>query len=135
MERQRSETTGPRPTEQKLFHVWAAGYLDGEGCFSYASTPRINVSNTYPWSLLALQEAYGGTVAVKTDRREGPRPQFEWNCYGQNTLHCVNLILPHLFEKRRQAEILREMRTYPARSAMRGALRTELKALKRIRYE
>ena len=117
--------------------AYAAGYLDGEGCFSFhGGTPRVYIENTYIHTLQWFADRFGGKVRPKT-KQENPnwRPAYCWDIYGDNARECINKVLPYLQEKHPQAAILLEISAYPPRSAMRTRLKEELGKLKRIAYE
>jgi len=94
----------------------------------------VSVSNTFPWTLHALAEQFGGSVRVVSSRNPRARRHYQWTVCGDQARAVCRATLPLLREKRRQAEILLLAHRYPARSAMRAALLRELKHLKRIVY-
>jgi hypothetical protein len=121
---------------------YAAGFLDGEGCFliaggsdGYGGTPRVSVRNTYLPILEAFATTYGGTV-----RQDSPsvykknRTTFCWTVYGQRALDVVDSVLPYLHEKKPQAELLREFRRWQGGSEAARQVRLKLKNMKRIDY-
>ena len=114
--------------------VYAAGYLDAEGCFRFHGTPVVSISNTYPYTLLYFQRLFNGSFRERKDGRPNRRNTFEWSCTGDNARKCVHLVYPFLQEKQRQAEILIKLSSSPPRSARRAALIKELKTQKRIDY-
>ena len=130
LENLRSEGTG-----QKLIDmVYAAGYLDAEGCLRFNNTTVVSISNTYPLTLFWFQKLFGGTVREKGAAKDGHRQAYEWYCTGETARNCIKEVLPFLKEKLPQAVILLQILKYPKKSAKRTALVNELKKLKRINY-
>jgi hypothetical protein len=113
--------------------VYAAGYLDAEGCFRFNRSATVSVTNTYPYTLMFLQGLFGGTIRTKTT---GPsqRTAYEWYATGENARNCLQLVLPYLREKKPQADILAEIPLYPRKSVRRQKLELLLKSKKRIDY-
>lgn len=114
--------------------IYAAGYLDAEGCFRHSNTPRVSISNTYPYTLVRFQELFGGSFRDKKEKRKNRRNTYEWSCTGENARNCIRVVYPFLQEKKRQAEILLQLTEFPKKSARRAALLKELTAQKRIDY-
>jgi len=116
--------------------AYAAGYLDGEGCFQYHHTPKISVINCYPKTLIWLQKLFKGTFKkrMRPNHKEQWRATYEWRCYGDNARNCARLCLPFLQEKKQQAVIILEMNNYPVKSSKRSELQRELSLLKKIDY-
>jgi len=114
--------------------VYAAAYLDAEGCLRFHNTTRVSISNTYPLTLFWYKKLFGGTVRERTNTKEGHRQAYEWYCTGETARNCIKEVLPFLKEKLPQAVILLQILKYPKKSAKRTALVDELKNLKRINY-
>ena len=96
-------------TEEDL--AYAAGYLDGEGCFKFTNgTPEVCVENTYVHTLEWFSEMFGGACRAKT-KPENPkwRQAFAWHATGDNARNCIKAVLPYLQEKLPQAKILLEI--------------------------
>lgn len=87
--------------------AWAAGFLDGEGCFS------IKVKNSKPHEpfiaafqkatgepIYKLQEMFGGAVRVISDG-------WEWRISGATSVrNALPLLIPYLVVKWTQADLL-----------------------------
>lgn len=117
--------------------AYAAGYLDGEGCFLFSKgTPCVRIENTYIHTLVWFSEIFGGRVRSKASF-DNPnwRQAHVWEIYGDTARNCLNKVIPYLKEKLPQAKILLEISAYPPRSHKRDQLVRELRALKRISYE
>ena len=122
------------PTGQRLIDlVYAAGYLDAEGCFRFASGVSVSVTNTYPYTLMFLWETFGGSIRTKS-KKENCRTAYEWSANGDNARNCIKLVLPFLREKQPQAQLLNELVRFPARSVRRNKLKQQLNNKKRIDY-
>lgn len=122
--------TGPKPIDL----AYAAGYIDGEGCFRWGSSPRVSVKTTYPHILKWLQHTFGGTVSRSTIGDGTSRSAFEWNIYGKGAIAVCGLLLPYLKEKREQASILMQIMEFPPNSEARRRRIESLGKMKRIDY-
>src|ERR1700739_719589 len=94
--------------------AYAAGLLDGDGCFhasrnDYCNTFRygITINLKYATPLLRLVGLFGGEVRERKGKIHG----FTWACLRRKNslLHCLNGLIPYILVKRQQAELLREM--------------------------
>lgn len=111
--------------------AYLAGWLDGEGCFLYGTTPRVSASNTYPPVLVRLSEVFGGAVSkTKPSRYTAHRTCWQWSVTGPNALRLVEALLPYLREKRDQASLLPRIREL--KKGDRGPLLQELRDLKHM---
>ena len=126
---------GPRLIERPLWIAYLAGYLDGEGCFTvwHGTTPAISVSNTFPYVLEALRREWGGKINRKSCRGN-QRSAWEWRVSGDRAVDVARMVSPYLVEKRLQAELMTQARTWPKGSRQRQEIVSRLKALKRIDY-
>lgn len=116
--------------------AYLAGYLDGEGSFYDAGgTARLSVGNTYRPLLERLHRHFGGSFSRERRRIKRGRQMWQWVCCGEDVKTILSLVRPYLVEKGPQADMLLEALKYPYRSARRTALRTSLKALKRIEHD
>lgn len=130
-----SDETGQRriePTREQLAYI--AGYVDGEGCIYYDHSPRIDISNTYPDTLMWIKSIFHGTVGLKSVACGPHRTSYRYRASGENALRICKLLLPFLREKQKQACILIQIVGTPLNSESRKALISELKELKRIDY-
>ena len=125
----KSEETGLKPTDL----AWAAGLLDGEGCFHiHNQSPVVKCVMTSKKPIRDLYEIFGGKCAAAKER-SGPfnRPVFRWTIYGREAAAFCAVIKDFLREKREQAHLLSIYRRYPLRSAARKSIEKRLKSLKR----
>lgn len=68
------------------------------------------VSNTYPHTLYWLRSVFGGTVSMKNDksRPEHHRPAYSWSISGKAASDMLEICMPYLQEKRKQARLALE---------------------------
>ena len=127
--------TGQRHIDE-IQLAYAAGYLDGEGCFQYCNTPKVSIINCYPKTLIWFKGMFKGTFKkrMRSNHKDQWRATYEWRDYGDNSRNCVSLCLPYLQEKQNQARILLEISKYPPKSTKRAELKKELSLLKKIDY-
>ena len=89
-----------KPSSLEL--AWAAGFLEGEGCFSVPS--RIFVTQVGKESLLHLQEVFGGYVG---DRIGGPKKSGElrqysvWEVHGSRARGIMMTVYKFMSARRR----------------------------------
>ncbi len=60
------------------------------------------------------------------------RTCYEWAVYGEAARICIKMVLPFLWEKREQAQLLLDIYRYPAQSRRREKLLRVLSDLKHI---
>lgn len=114
--------------------AYFAGYLDGEGCFRYRTSPNVQVTSIFPVVLDLFREEFGGSVRLVKPAKDGIKSAYSWEIYGNAAVKCCEAVLPYLMEKRLQAEVLLEMRTLLSDDMRREALRKQLSGLKKIDY-
>ena len=108
-----SASTSP-PEPDPLDLAWAAGFLEGEGCFGwYWHRPGqrngslvINAVQKEREPLDRLREIFGvGRINQKVNRRDGKVFEcWEWRVNGLAAAPVMRLLLPHM-SSRRQARI------------------------------
>jgi hypothetical protein len=80
---------------------WAAGFLEGEGCFRAADrTEEAYASQVDPEPLYRLQLLFGGRIQLRTNRR----PIYEWQVHGARA-RGVMMTLYSLLSARRRGQI------------------------------
>ena len=129
--------TGQRriePTEAQVAYI--AGYLDGEGCFTFVDTPVIEITNTYPHTLMWIKQFFGGTVSMRSSNRTSDkwRTTYRYKVCGANALHMCRSVTSYIQEKRLQLEAVLAMSKLPKQSEARKQLQKELSLLKVINY-
>lgn len=115
--------------------AYLAGIIDGEGSItagSYAKTKSGNpayttymsVSNTEGALIDWLKDTFGGFTGCYTKNQtptNSRKPVFLWQTSGDRLLHLCELILPYSTIKKRQIEIMIELRkTFTNRMYVRG---------------
>jgi hypothetical protein len=107
------------PTQ--LDYAWAAGFLDGEGCFGiyqyrnkrstihHASREaRISCAQVKTEPLEKLSWLFGGTVRFCRQTDYGSTLH-QWHLSsGASVRNCIELVLPFLVNKKEEAEIVLE---------------------------
>lgn len=121
---------------------YAAGYLDGEGCFTVGEHWKIFVTctNTCRAAIDWLQDMFGGTVSGPSRvRKANWRPTYQWKISSKQAAAVVAALLPYLKEKKPQAELLLELqktmgtagRLTPEVRSLRDGIVAKIKELKR----
>ena len=114
--------------------AYFAGYLDGEGCFRYRTSPNVQITSIFPVVLESFKKFFGGSVRLVKPYKDGIKSAYSWEVYGEGAIKCCEAVLPYLMEKRLQAEVLLEMRSLMAQDTRREVLRKQLSGLKTIDY-
>ncbi len=137
-------------TSQLIDLVWAAGFIDGEGCIGLYPCAnndrhfylRLSVANTDLRCLERLQGLFGGSIN-RTNHidRPGCRPCWTWYCQSKKCVAALEAIKPFLFSKLEQAEVALLSRKYMRRKGQsrlddadllaQQELSTKLRLLKR----
>lgn len=98
-----------------LDHVWAAGFLDGEGYFGVKRingyhVPKVAAGQNDRRPLDKLAELFGGTVRVMRDERPNRKQFYMWElCAAKQIAPMLDVIRPYLRVKDREAETLRAL--------------------------
>jgi hypothetical protein len=119
--------TGLKPTEL----AWAAGILDGEGCFTMGDSPCVCVESTSRETTEELFRILGGNCVAVNRRTNADRAVFRWRVYGKTATDICEELKSYLREKEPQAELLIHALHFPPRSAMRESIKSRLKKLKK----
>lgn len=90
--------------KEELDIAWAAGILEGEGCFGLNKVKNcsykqitIRCKMTDNDIILRLQSIFGGYVRPKKPNKETNKPLWEWSLYKQADVEAVIFkILPYL---------------------------------------
>ena len=94
--------------------MWAAAFLDGEGCISLNHhkslvTLQIEIHSTDEWICWWYQMNFGGSVGRESKRMSGNgtklKPQWYWEISCQKARRFLKAILPYLLLKNSQAEL------------------------------
>lgn len=82
---------------------YTAGFLEADGCFHITNTSvGLRISNKHMPTLQRFQSWYGGTINSKGT----PRDCYEWNLFGPAATALTRELLPYLFMKKREGEVL-----------------------------
>jgi hypothetical protein len=106
--------------------AYLAGIIDGEGCIhigcfrkitKYRKSPHfqtyINVSNTSEVLIDWLKNTFGGAKRTYTPRQtpnNSRKKVFQWAAWSDQVEHICELILPYVVIKKKEVEIMIEMR-------------------------
>lgn len=83
--------------------AWAAGLLEGEGCFRLktgTNRPTIQVQMTDLDVLERLQSLFGGSIREMSKRKEHWKDCWVWYLDGKNAADTMKLVLPHMMSRR-----------------------------------
>ena len=98
-------------------YAWAAGFLDGEGCFSIAGTGFgsgglmivIAAGQTRMEPLLRLQELFGGKIyTAGHPKKSTHRQAYIWRVASRTAAECLNKIQRYLVLKGTQTQLMLE---------------------------
>ena len=113
-----------RKTYKDTDIAYFAGIVDGEGSLTigtYAKTKKgtpvwhtyLGISNTEESLIHWICERFGGAKLKYTPKqtpKNSRKEVFRWQCSGERLLHICELILPYSVCKKRQIEIMIEVR-------------------------
>lgn len=91
---------------------WAAGFMEGEGCFDMAATGQIRARATQVqrWPLDRLQALFGGAIPARPAWSHG-QANFEWMlCGGQAA--GLAMTLYSLLSPRRKEQVVKALTTW-----------------------
>ena len=91
---------------------WAAGLLEGEGCFTAGTngSERVHCEMADEAPIKKLQALFGGSVKARKPKKENRKPTFAWWICGSRA-RGVMMTLYILLSPRRQQRII-EMLTH-----------------------
>jgi hypothetical protein len=94
---------------------WAAGFLEGEGCFDYSGrTPRVRAHQVQKEPLDRLDAILGpGRFDLRRDNRPNHRDCWEWQLHGSRAVG-VMLTLWTLLSPSRQVKIEQALKLWMA---------------------
>lgn len=92
--------------------IYAAGFLDGEGCFTSNPTGKIAVtmSNTYRPVVEWFVDQFGGCISKGEKRENHHRLCYTWRVTGVKAEELCRCICAYLKEKSPQAALLISLR-------------------------
>src|SRR4051794_32131990 len=102
------------PDDRTLQIAWAAGFLDGEGCFSLSKSSGKGCHETTRNAALSacqirkaplekLAGLFGGNVNVARTHDKG-QAIYQWCITGSQLVPVIEDLLPHLVGKRDEAQ-------------------------------
>ena len=98
---------------------WAAGFLDGEGCFSTCgSAARVQATQVSSELLEKLVGLFGGKIYPKKPRG-GSQPAFSWVVGGSQAIGLM-MMIHKLVSTKRKLEIEKSVRLWFSRGAKSG---------------
>ena len=115
---------------------WAAGFLEGEGSFSYAETPRIRASQVQRDPLERLDcllgpgKFYYAPTPVKYPNNS---PIWQWQLHGRRAVEWM-MTLWVMMSPRRREQIENVLATWKVRPPPGGYIRTNLSSLPKNIY-
>lgn len=112
--------------------AWAAGFLDGEGCFKISKAPPrgynrfpsytigVNAVQVDPAPLEYLRLLFGGSFHRRSYvHRERQAQSYIWQSSSRVALAVIDVVRPYLRVKGRQADLLRELYATTGRQGRR----------------
>ena len=91
--------------------TYAAGFLDGEGCFTaYKGKIHVTMSNTYRPVVVWFKEQFGGAISKGEKRAQHHRLCYTWCVTGFKAEELCRCICAYLKEKSPQAALLISLR-------------------------
>ena len=101
-EQQGTQLASLSPSDLDL--AWAAGFLEGEGCFTYCGhSQQVIVTQNEKDPLFRLQEMFGGSVRPRTDKNTN-----RWYVAGSRA-RGVMMTMYNLMGERRKGQIRRAL--------------------------
>lgn len=103
-----------------LFIGYAAGFIDGEGCFAICTrlhkgcvAPSFEASLVVwqcdPRPLLKLQEVFGGSVHLQVSQRPTCRDAYQWRLNGHALRRLLVILTPYLIVKAEPAALVQQL--------------------------
>jgi hypothetical protein len=102
------------PTDVDI--AWAAGFLEGEGCFKRTNVNEtkfgqsVTANQVHKPPLDKLQEVFGGSLMLRNERRDNQSDIWVWAVSGKNARALMCLLRPHM-SPRRQGQIDKALET------------------------
>lgn len=98
---------------------WVAGFLEGEGCFSWrkvrrSGTASVSAVQVQRWPLLRLQELFGGNQYLVPARQTGHQAKWQWELSGIAGAGLMMTLYP-LLSPRRQEQVARALAEWKTR--------------------
>lgn len=114
--------------------AWAAGFLDGEGCFTLAkATTRRNGKEwvgyrcgiganqaIYSEPIKFLHESFGGTIFIRGQKTVTGKTVYQWRIGAKEARNILPSIIPYLRVKHDQAKYVLEFAQISRRVGCKG---------------
>ena len=82
--------------------LWAAGFLEGEGCFSSSrTTPAVTAVQVQESPLLRLKELFGGTIRMLRVKNPKHSDHYRWEAGGSRAAGVMLTVYTLMSSKRR----------------------------------
>ena len=91
-------------TSKELY--WAAGFLEGEGCFATYGSSSVSAAQVNKSPLVSLQALFGGGITHRKTYQSKHRPSFQWYANGPRAVGIM-LTLYTLLTTTRQKQIIK----------------------------
>jgi hypothetical protein len=98
---------------------WAAGFLEGEGSFTYHSSLMVAASQTSMWPLERMQRIFGGKISRNGRQNEGRKVCYSWYLYGHHAA-AVMMTVYGLVSPRRREQIAAALEKWKPRPVTQG---------------
>ena len=118
--------------------AYMAGLMDGEGTFfigNYSKTKNqffqtvLRITSTDKCMIEWAKSTFGGWMNEYTSKQRAANckgPVWSWGCTGERLDHICEIMLPYLVAKKKQAQILLDMRkTYHGSEHQKGKWGTQ----------
>ena len=98
----------------ELLWSWAAGIVDGEGSISIFKVGKdsysivLHVGMSHKETINRIRTIFGDGQVREDKQPKGRKTMYVLRLYGKRAVEIVTLLLPHLFTKKRQAELVIE---------------------------
>ena len=83
---------------------WAAGFLEGEGCFHAGERISVRAAQVQPDPLYRLKEILGGNVTGPyTKKQVNHKPSYDWGIHGHHAIAVMMTLYAVLSPKRQES--------------------------------
>lgn len=106
--------------------AWAAGFLDGEGCFhirrpkpskwrgsdkvqKWGYNVLVAASSCDYEPIKKLERMFGGATIYYTSKKQHQRPVYHWKMFANDSRKAIPLLLPYLVLKRKRAMLVAQL--------------------------
>lgn len=98
----------------ELLWAWAAGIVDGEGSISIFKIGKssysvvLHVGMSHKETIARIRTIFGDGQIREDKQPQGRKTMYVLRLYGKRAVEIVKRLLPYLFTKKRQAELVIE---------------------------